>query len=128
MDTLKISRGNANTNLRDLIGWGLIEKVTYAGDRKEYFKAEKDVWKMFCIITRERKRREVEPAQRLIHNCLSELSSPQGEAEKAFYTQLSELADFIEVASTMMEKIAQSEKNKILPEAVKITEIEIKLS
>ena len=42
MEDLKVSRGNANMNLRDLMDWGLISKVLVAGERKEYFVAEKD--------------------------------------------------------------------------------------
>jgi DNA-binding transcriptional regulator GbsR (MarR family) len=59
MEELKISRGNAHMNLRELVGWGLVRSVIRKGERKEYFEAEKDVWKMFCIIVRERKRREI---------------------------------------------------------------------
>ena len=63
MEDLKISRGNAHKNLRDLVSWGLIRSVVRKGERKEYFEAEKNVWKMFCIIIRERRRRELRPAQ-----------------------------------------------------------------
>ena len=59
MKDLNISRGNANMNLRALIDWGLIRRTFQKGDRKEYFQSEKDVWKMFCIISRERKKREM---------------------------------------------------------------------
>ena len=62
MAELGVSRGNANTNLRELVGWGLIRKVVRKGERREYFEAEKDVWKIFCTVARERKRREIEPA------------------------------------------------------------------
>src|SRR5688572_12033541 len=62
MELLEISRGNANTNLRALVSWGLVRLVHKKGDRKEYFEAEKNVWAMFCIIARERKRREIDPA------------------------------------------------------------------
>src|SRR6266481_5615409 len=53
MEELKISRGNAHSNLRDLVSWGLVRSVVRKGERKEFFEAEKDVWKMFCIIIRE---------------------------------------------------------------------------
>ena len=43
MADLKISRGNAHKNLRDLVSWGLIRSVVRKGERKEYFEAEKDV-------------------------------------------------------------------------------------
>ena len=41
MEQLDISRGNANMNIRELINWGLIERVILPGERKEYFTAEK---------------------------------------------------------------------------------------
>ena len=64
MAELKISRGNANTNLRELMNWNLIYRDNFPGDRKEYFKAEKDVWEIAKRIARERKKREVEPLLR----------------------------------------------------------------
>jgi DNA-binding transcriptional regulator GbsR (MarR family) len=61
MEKLSISRGNANTNLRDLLSWNLIYKQIISGERKEFFKAEKDVWEIAKRIAKERRRREVEP-------------------------------------------------------------------
>src|SRR6187399_1908641 len=69
MAELKISRGNAHSNLRDLVSWGLVRSVVRKGERKEYFEAEKDVWKMFCIIIRERRRREIRPAMGVLQAC-----------------------------------------------------------
>jgi DNA-binding transcriptional regulator GbsR (MarR family) len=42
MESLSISRGNANMTLRDLMSWGLVEKQHKAGERKEYFYADKN--------------------------------------------------------------------------------------
>ena len=47
MEELQISRGNANTNLRALMDWGIVKKELVKGDRKEYFLADKDVWFLF---------------------------------------------------------------------------------
>lgn len=63
MEQLSISRGNANMNIRDLINWNLVYKESIAGDRKEYFRAEKDMWEVAKRIVKERKRREIEPLQ-----------------------------------------------------------------
>src|SRR5690606_15261405 len=57
MEQLDVSRGNAHTKPKELVAWGLVRSVGKKGGRKEFFEAEKDVWKMFSIITRERKRR-----------------------------------------------------------------------
>ena len=61
MEQLNISRGNANMNLRALIDWNLVRRVLKSGERREFFEAEKDVWKVATHITRERKKRELEP-------------------------------------------------------------------
>jgi DNA-binding transcriptional regulator GbsR (MarR family) len=61
MEELEISRGNANMNLRALIDWGIVRKELIKGDRKEYFVAEKDIWYLFKQITKERRKREIDP-------------------------------------------------------------------
>ena len=50
MEQLSISRGNVNMNTRDLIDWGLVERVLIPGERKEFFTAEKDIWKVSTQI------------------------------------------------------------------------------
>ncbi|MGD9789815.1 MAG: GbsR/MarR family transcriptional regulator [Phycisphaerales bacterium] len=69
MERLQISRGNASMSLRALLDWGIIARaagpaVKIEGervDRREYFRAEQDVWAMFRAIVRERIKREAEP-------------------------------------------------------------------
>ncbi len=120
MDSLEISRGNANTNLREMVGWGLARSVLKKGDRKEFFEAEKDVWKIFCIIARERKKREIEPASQVLKNC--EINTKDlGSAEaKAFNQQMADLSEFVSLASSVLEKIATSEESKIMPKVLKL--------
>ncbi|MFL5741080.1 MAG: GbsR/MarR family transcriptional regulator [Flavisolibacter sp.] len=64
MEELSISRGNANINLRELTNWNLVYRELVPGERKEYFKAEKDVWEIAKRIARERKKKEIEPVLR----------------------------------------------------------------
>jgi len=78
MNHLEISRGNASMNLRQLVNWGLIERVHQRGDRKEYFQAETDVWQMFQTISRERRRREVEPIVETIERCQAMVAQGKG--------------------------------------------------
>lgn len=85
MEALSISRGNANTNIRELMNWNLVYKESFPGDRREYFRAEKDMWEVAKRITKERKRREIEP----LRQHLKELSVVDGEdsAEKQEFEQ-----------------------------------------
>ena len=75
MEQLNISRGNTNMNIRELINWGLVERVIVAGERREYFAAEIDMWKVVRMIVKERKKRELEPMLKL----LERLESVEGD-------------------------------------------------
>ncbi len=66
MEELDISRGNTNMNIRELINWGLAERVILQGERKEFFIAEKDIWKVVKQIVKERKKRELDPMLKLL--------------------------------------------------------------
>ncbi len=66
MEKLQISRGNANMNIRELLAWGVVYKSFKPGDRKEYYYSEKDMWDLAKKISRERKKRELEPLVRIL--------------------------------------------------------------
>lgn len=106
MEELQISRGNAHTNLKDLVGWGLVRVVVKKGERKEFFEAEKDVWKTFTIVLRERKRREVDPCISLLADCAARTKDVKTKEAKVFYDQMQELENFARFASSMGEKIS----------------------
>jgi DNA-binding transcriptional regulator GbsR (MarR family) len=120
MEALNISRGNANMNLRDLINWTLIEKVIKSGDRKEYFSAEKDIWEIARRITRERKRREIEP----LKNVLKELShikhSKKDKEVKQFSTTVSELHQFVEKMDKSMDFLLKADENWFFGTLIKV--------
>jgi DNA-binding transcriptional regulator GbsR (MarR family) len=120
MKELKISRGNANTNLRELVGWGLIRGVIRKGERKEYFEAEKEVWKMFATLVRERKRREIDPALEVLQRCKDNTKALHGTEAQQFQQQISSLLDFVTMASQVMDKVAGSQQSKLLPLAMKL--------
>ena len=120
MKSLAVSRGNANTNLRDLVGWGLIRQVVVKGERKDHYEAEKDVWKIFCTVARERKRRETEPASKVLEDCIQRSKAIKTAEGKELSKQLTALNEFVTLANTMMEKIASKEQSALLPKLVKL--------
>lgn len=119
MQELEISRGNAHMNLRDLVGWGLIRSVIRKGERKEYFEAEKDVWKMFCTIVRERKRREIRPAISVLKDCIDRAEGIKTPEAAAFTKQTKALCEFMEMADGVLSKVVRSSENSIVPWALK---------
>lgn len=107
MEQLNISRGNANMNLRALIDWTLVRRVLKSGERMEFFEAEKDVWKVATAITRERKKRELEPMVML----LGELKRSEGNSEevKAFRKTTSDLHDLTSRLDAVLERSVRSD-------------------
>ena len=89
MEELNISRSNANLNIRTLLDWELIYKKHVAGDRKEYFVADKDMWAVSVKIMKVRRRREVEPVVREL-KALSQFEASSFE-EKNFKKVLTEM-------------------------------------
>ena len=105
MEKLSISRGNAHTSLKDLVGWGLVRIIVKKGERKEFFEAEKDVWKIFTIVLRERQRREIDPALELLRECQEETKGLKGAEAKAFRDQVKELEQFVGFARNIGGKV-----------------------
>lgn len=120
MAELEISRGNAHTNLKELVAWGLVRNVLRKGERREFFEAEKDVWQMFIIIARERKRREIEPAVNILHKCAEEsrdIKSPEG---KVFHQQMRQLEEFVGFASKMADRVSSMKHGFAIQMATKL--------
>jgi DNA-binding transcriptional regulator GbsR (MarR family) len=120
MAELAISRGNAHTNLKELVAWGLVRVVVKKGERREYFEAEKDVWKIFITVARERKRREIDPALAVLRKCAEdsrEVDTPEG---RAFYNQMRKLEEFVEFASVMADKVSGMKHGFALQMAAKL--------
>ena len=107
MDQLNISRGNANMNLRALIDWHLVDRILKSGERREFFQAEKDVWRIATHITRERKKRELEPMVKL----LADLKRTEGQnAEtKAFRQMTHDLHDLTSRIDAVLERSTRSD-------------------
>ena len=111
MATLQISRGNANMNLRALIDWGLVRREVIAGERKEFFVAEKDIWEIARKVTAERKKRELEPVLRVLDE-VSKVSRPKDDEEvEEFREMIARLNDFVGKIDSVTEKMTKSDRN-----------------
>ncbi len=60
-EALGLARSNVSTALKELQGYGIVRRTHVAGDRRDHFTAETDLWTLFMAITAERKRREIDP-------------------------------------------------------------------
>lgn len=117
MEELKVSRSNANLNIRGLLDWGLIYKKRVAGERKEYFEAEKDIWEVAIRIIKERRRKEVDPVIRELKN-LSNFEAETFE-EKKFKILLNDTHDLAKKMNTIGDLVEKAEKMSFIKWVVK---------
>jgi DNA-binding transcriptional regulator GbsR (MarR family) len=110
MDELQISRGNASMNLRALMDWGIVYKEYKAGERREFFTAEKDLDELAAKISRERSKREIKPALKVLKE-VSSITSDNTQEEKHFIEQTTKLYDFVLKADNMLDKITEFNDN-----------------
>lgn len=120
MERLQISRGNAHSNLKDLTAWGLIRIVVRKGERREFFEAEKEVWKIFTTIARERKRREIDPALEVLKTCKESTADLKSSEGNEFHQQMKELEQFVKLASKAGDTIANMQHGKAMQLTAKL--------
>jgi len=113
MEALSISRGNANMNLRELINWGLIYRENRAGERKEYFYAEKDVWEVAQKIVAERKKRELDPMMKMLEQLQRDISSTQAQDKEAqpFVKLLNDIHSLGKKSTTLLDLVLRLDQS-----------------
>ncbi|GLB53302.1 hypothetical protein NBRC110019_23430 [Neptunitalea chrysea] len=110
MDELKISRGNASMNLRALIDWGIVYKDYKQGERREFFYSEKDLDELAVKIAKERTKREIKPALKILKE-VSAISAEKTQKEIHFKEQTCKLYKFVSKADNALEKITEYNDN-----------------
>jgi len=77
-DCLGVARSNVSNSLKELLGFKTIRRVPVAGDRRDYFTAETDVWEVAKRIAAVRKAREIDPALETLTYCLAAAKGDAG--------------------------------------------------
>lgn len=103
---LGVARSNVSSSLKELQGWGIVKRVHVLGDSRDHFESRKDVWEMFRVIMDERKKREFDPTERLIRECIVEAEKNQA-TDNYTIQKLRELAEFFEATSAWYGQVRQ---------------------
>ncbi|MEO6612318.1 MAG: MarR family transcriptional regulator [Chitinophagaceae bacterium] len=111
MEQLNISRGNTNMNIRELINWGLVERILLSGERKEYFTAEKDIWKVVKRIVKERKKRELEPMLQLLDKLENVEGDKRDKHVKTFVDTVSSIKKLGKQADKTLDMMIKAEES-----------------
>jgi DNA-binding transcriptional regulator GbsR (MarR family) len=80
-DRLQLSSGAVSMTLNELSRWGVVRKIWVQGDRRDFYEAEANVWKMISRVMRERERTEIVQAIEAFEDALVALDR-QAEQEQ----------------------------------------------
>jgi DNA-binding transcriptional regulator GbsR (MarR family) len=112
IERLGISRGNASMSLRDLMEWGVVQRFRRRGDRKDIYQSDADPWIIFAKVVRERKRRELDPTQVAIRECLMRVPRDADEDEsKEFRQRLEGLLQIFGLVDLVYEQVFQTDES-----------------
>jgi len=99
-DRLALSSGAVSMTVSELSRWGVVRKVFLQGERRDYFEAEANLWKMISRVLRERELGEIGEAIEAFEDALANLKrehdgsehAPRAAVQRARIEQLLELA------------------------------------
>jgi HTH-type transcriptional regulator, glycine betaine synthesis regulator len=104
---LGISKGNASLNTKTMERWGLIHPVSIKGDRRDYYQAETDFWKIVRDIINERDRKEINHVLESLNTILGTVRGAgdgEKEAEILFYKErLEQMVEFGNAVVQLMQ-------------------------
>ncbi len=105
-DKLTMSSGAVSMALNELQLWGTVTRAHKPADRKEYFRAEEDIWKMVTRVLSDRELREVDSACETFQRAEETLKEQSHDAkERAAKEEHSDL-DFRRARVGYLRKVA----------------------
>ena len=108
---LRVSRGNVSMNLRELLAWGVVHKVHRTGQRREFFRAEGDVWTLFRRILAERKRRELDPTLHMLGRTVADAGGVNDDALVA--GRIASLREFFALIDRLASRLLVLERDDV---------------
>ncbi len=94
-----VTKGAVSTNVRQLERLGMVHKHIRVGDRKNYYTAETDYWKIIKGILREREKHEFDTALKSVNASLeminsAEVSSDDTELVSFYHERMENMQEF----------------------------------
>ncbi len=118
-EQLDISSGAASMTLAELERWAVVRRSRKAGDRREYFEAETDIWKMISRVLRERELQQIEAALQVFDRAREQLPKFGAPGEHSRLALMAErvgrLADLARLGRGLLVALVQQGKADLAP-------------
>lgn len=108
-DSLSLARSNVSTALKELQSYAIVRRTHVAGDRRDHFLAETDLWELLMRISAERKRREIDPTIALLGR-LKEQIEARGDVPEHIRHRIARIHEFIATLTDWYDQVKRLPK------------------
>ncbi len=110
-ERLQMSSGTMSTSLTELQHWGVVRRVWRPGERKEFFEAETDFWRMISKVINERERFLASSVRERLERAVTLLrAAGNGAAARERVERVRRLLSLATVAQTVIESFISSRR------------------
>lgn len=115
-ERLSLSAGAVSMSLTELQRWGVVRRVFRPGERKEFFEAETDFWKMISKVFDERERLLAESVRGRLERAVALIESrPRAPWADQRADRVRRLLSFVMVAETALDGFIRSRRVDFSP-------------
>jgi len=114
---LKLSSGAVSMTLNELARWGVVRKVWVQGERKDFYAAEVQLWRMISRVFSEREKTEIVMAIESFEEALSDVaklrssSDPKTRARAELqYERIKQLLELARLGKRLIETLLATAK------------------
>jgi DNA-binding transcriptional regulator GbsR (MarR family) len=111
-ETLTIARSNVSTSLKELMALGLVQVSHVMGDRRDYFTALKDVWRIFLTIVEARKSREIDPTLTVLRQFAIDAEDDRT-TDREVKARIGDMLNFLESTTDWYQQMRRMPQSKL---------------
>ncbi len=112
--TLQKSKANVSTNLRTLEHMGIVREAWVRGDRRKFYEAETDFWKIVINLLSGRELRDLEQALQILQHNTEQLRETMPDMDEGslklaelYVSRIDDLGNFFRFAQMILTSILQ---------------------
>ncbi len=110
-ERLQMSAGAMSMTLAELRDWGVVRRVWKPGERREFFEAETDMWKMISRVVAQRERSLVASARERLAKAADLLATVRPtERNRRAHASVKRLLAFATVGETVIDSFVASRR------------------
>ena len=114
---LKLSSGAVSMTLSDLSRWGVVRRVWIQGERKDFYAAEVQLWRMISRVFNEREKTEIALAIEAFEQALDQLDRARRSADidararaNLQYERISQLLELAKLGRRLLDALISTAK------------------